>query len=161
MTQATIDQRVVDAIAEDYFAPFEVDAADDDPNFKRSSEAWWRIQKIVRRDPDKGWALLLALLDRAPNEDGLGLLAAGPIEDFVREHGSAFLDRIDLAAAESERLRRALSWTYGWNVMPADVADRLMRHFSDEDREYWLGRRRGQQKRRAPRKPSSQRAKVE
>ena len=130
---ATVDDGMVAAIADDYFAPFEVDPPDDDPNLARSSKALELILELVRSDPDQGWALIVALADRAPDQDGVELLGAGPVEDFVREHGEAYLDQIDEAATQSPKRRSALTYTYGWDKQPKSVRERLSRHFPNGD----------------------------
>jgi hypothetical protein len=135
MSGPSIDEELVERIASSYFAPFDVDAPADDPNLERSSKAWSRIERIVRRDPDKGWALIVALADRAPDQDAVDLLGAGPLEDFIREHGLAYLDEIDEAATRSEKFRSALTYTYGWDMVPNEVRERLLHHFPDGDTE--------------------------
>jgi hypothetical protein len=133
MSGQSIDDDLVDRIARSYFAPFAVDAPDDDPNLERSSNAWSRIEKIVRSDPDKGWALIVALADRAPDQDAVDLLGAGPLEDFVREHGMEYIDQIDDAATRSQKFRSALTYTYGWDKVPHEVRERLRHHFPNGD----------------------------
>lgn len=126
-------ESLIASIAEDYFAPFDVDAPDDDPNLARSADAWFRIRDIVSADPDRGWALIVALADRAPSQDAIDLLGAGPLEDFVREYGSKYLEEIDQAVTRSEKLRSALTNTYGWDTAPQLVRDRLLPHFPNGD----------------------------
>jgi hypothetical protein len=133
MSGQSIDEKLVKRIAASYFAPFHVDAPDDDPNLDRSSKAWSRIERIVRKDPHKGWALIVALADRAPDQDALDLLGAGPLEDFIREHGLAYLDEIDDAATRSEKFRSALTYAYGWDKVPTAVRERLLHHFPNGD----------------------------
>jgi hypothetical protein len=129
MSEPTVAEDLVYRIARSYFSPVAVDAPNDDPDLVRSSKALWRIQKIVARDPAKGWALIVALAEKAPNQDALGDLGAGPVEDFVGEHGMAFLDRIHEAAARSDRVRSALTYTDAWDTVPEQVRNRLLRHF--------------------------------
>jgi hypothetical protein len=119
------------AIASDYYAPFDAGAPDDDPNLRRSSEAATRIAEIVDTDLNEGWALIVALADLAPTQEAIDLLGAGPLEDFVRAHAVAYLDRIDEAARRSEKFRSALTYTYGWNAQPDSVRARLLPYFPE------------------------------
>jgi hypothetical protein len=51
-----------------------------------------------------------------PDPDGpFGLLSAGLVEDFVRQHGVAFLGRLTEAAERSEKWRAALRGAWGWS----------------------------------------------
>jgi hypothetical protein len=131
VARRSIDRRVVEAIANDYFAPFEVDAPPGDPNLRRSSRAWGRIEGYVDRDPERGFALILALADLAPDQEAVDLLGAGPLEAFVRAFSAAFVDRIDAAARQSAKFRSALSYIRGWDEVAPEVRARLFRHFAD------------------------------
>jgi uncharacterized protein DUF6869 len=137
----TVRKPNVDRLARDYFTPWVLNddkvAQEADPAFKRSTAAFGRISELIWRDPEAAWEILLELLDRAPTDDARDRLAAGPLEDFVRDHGAAFLDRIDEQAAKDPRFREALTQMWVWPSVPATVRDRLLPHFPDELREKW------------------------
>jgi hypothetical protein len=74
-----IDKADPDQIARNFFAEWQLvdvgtedapflTAPRDDPNFRRHAEAAERIDEIVQKDPSAGWDLILALVDRAPND---------------------------------------------------------------------------------------------
>lgn len=56
---------------------------DNDPLF-------WAVlmfMDLVEESPELCWQAILAILARKPNEKVLGILAAGPLEDLINDHG--------------------------------------------------------------------------
>jgi hypothetical protein len=91
---------------------------------------WWAIEFWLYRNA--AWkdetvlrAGLLALLDRV-DEDFVGYVGAGPLEDFI-EADESRLAWIEEQAANSERFRRALRVMHVWGVHRNDVAARIER----------------------------------
>lgn len=71
--------------------------------------------------PDQAWPIILQLVARAPDDDVLGFIGAGAVEELVNHHGMRFLDRIVQQAASDPRFRRVLG-----EAWPAeDVPDAL------------------------------------
>lgn len=56
--------------------------------------------------PEQAWPVVLELIARAPDDDALGFIGAGPVESLVNKHGVTFLDRF-LERADDPRFRRA------------------------------------------------------
>jgi hypothetical protein len=71
--------------------------------------AWNEVDDLVRRDPDRGWEITCLLVNKANSDEALGFVAAGPLEDLLRKHGPAVIDRIEAASHEDARLQIALS----------------------------------------------------
>lgn len=98
---------------------------------------WWEYQRLLRGTPQERRALeaghpaavyfrwndanariarggppaldlIVALLAACPDEDGITLVATGPLEDLVRKHGDQLIDDIEYLAAVNERFRSAL-----------------------------------------------------
>jgi hypothetical protein len=66
---------------------------------------------LTREDPDEAWALCLELLAISADPAWAATIGAFIVEDLLRDHGDAFIDRIEGEAATNERLRMALPTT--------------------------------------------------
>lgn len=53
--------------------------------------------------------LLAALVDAAPDEDGVAVVAAGPLEDLIHAHGPEVVDEIETTARRSPAFAEALA----------------------------------------------------
>ena len=81
---------------------------------------WTVVEELVRSRPDIAWPILLELVRRAPDDAALGSIAAGPLEDYLAQHGRRVIGAVEAEAARNPRLREALAgvWRQG---MPAPV----------------------------------------
>lgn len=73
---------------------------------------WWAYDNVhdsVAKRPRRAWRLLDALTKLAATPMLVRDLGCGPLEDFVRLHGPAYIRAIERRAAESSRFRRALA----------------------------------------------------
>jgi hypothetical protein len=101
---------------------------------------WWRYEAIacqprfreleaVGSSPGARWALLLELLAAVP-EDVVHLVGSGPLESFIATHGAAFVDELEAATLENERLRWAvLEVDLPAGLLPETVESRLVAAF--------------------------------
>lgn len=89
-------------------------------------DAWTRVHSLINFEPDAGWPVLLRLIARAPDEEHLGYVAAGPLEDLIQGHGLAFVDRIAEQARRDPRFREALIGVWGWQHVPVQVSAALL-----------------------------------
>jgi hypothetical protein len=71
--------------------------------------AFDEVNRIVRRDPAAGWRLTSLLVNKAPSDEALAYVAAGPLEDLLTFHGPALIDHVAVAARADKRLQLALS----------------------------------------------------
>jgi len=72
--------------------------------------AWQRVHEAVcSGDLDSAWEVALLLLRKAPDDDALGFVAAGPLEDFIDGYGDQALDLVEKACDGDTRLQFALS----------------------------------------------------
>jgi hypothetical protein len=79
-----------------------------EPEINPAQRAYDLVNDTIRRGPsERAWELVTAVLRLAPDER-LGHLAAGPLEDLVKRHGEALVDRMESEAARDERFRWAL-----------------------------------------------------
>jgi len=89
----------------------------------------WRLHEMIHwgspADVEAAWAILLVLIERAPDPGALGFAAAGPLEDIVRMHNGALGDRILDAGRRSPAFRQALTGIWGWESLPEPFGRRL------------------------------------
>jgi len=78
---------------------------------------------LTEKDPDEAWALTLELIDVSGDPQWLSVVGAFIIEELLKDHGDAMIERIEAEAARSERLRMALP-TARW-VVPNHLLDRV------------------------------------
>jgi hypothetical protein len=92
-----------------------------DPNDQAGADDWlWAWEEVDQAalDASPGVVeLLVALAKAAPNDQALGYLGVGPLQDLVRRHGAKFVHAIDEAAHASQSFQFALGcvW-YGTDV---------------------------------------------
>ncbi len=87
-------------------------------------ELFWAFEKVVeicRANPERGWQLTLTLIAKASNPKSLSYVAAGPLEDLLTKHGSAVIDRVEIAARRDPKFRLALSDVWG---LSGDIYER-------------------------------------
>ena len=54
---------------------------------------------IVREEPERAWPMILSLIGASRSDQFLAILAAGPLENLLCEHGEAFIERVEQLAA--------------------------------------------------------------
>jgi len=96
----------------------------DPPVYGRATE--W-LMNLVEYKPERAWDFILTLVDNAPNEDALGWVAAGPLEDLLCEHGPTFIDRVEAIATNNARFKACLPKVWGENRMDPSTYGRLRR----------------------------------
>src|SRR6266542_2167279 len=80
-------------------------------------EVWedgWSGDVLVflnEEDPDEAWALGLDLLKVSADPAWSNTIGAFVFEELLRDHGDAFIDRIEAEAATNDRLRKSLPTT--------------------------------------------------
>ena len=109
------DARLVDAYLRNY-------ATKDDELLWAFSE----VNEITVMDAERGWSITRALIAAAPDDQTLGYLAAGPLEDVLEVHGVQLMDRIESLAHHDKKFRQALSHVECLeDSMPKIVRDRI------------------------------------
>jgi hypothetical protein len=63
---------------------------------------------LTDQDPDEAWALGLELLAISDDEVWVATIGAFIVEELLRDHGDAFIERIQAEALRNERLQMAL-----------------------------------------------------
>jgi hypothetical protein len=67
------------------------------------------VTVAVEHTPDHAWDLILALVAAASSERHQAFIAAGPLEDYLSNHGEAVIERVEAQAAADPRFRHVLA----------------------------------------------------
>ena len=96
------------AVIEDYFRLFET---------KNQDYSWASdyVDELVRSDPDEALTLTLSLVNASESNKALAIVAAGPLEDLLKDNGPALIDRVEEESRKNDKLRLALSGVWGIN----------------------------------------------
>jgi len=87
------------------------------------------VHSIVHEDPEHGWEIVLELIRIAgEDDDAIGFVAAGPLEELVKGRAETFIDRFEAAAARDPGFLRCMRgvWSREEYHSP-EVAGRLRR----------------------------------
>jgi hypothetical protein len=99
-----------------------------------ASHSWasGELDDIVREEPERAWSMILSLIGEARSDQFLAIIAAGPLENLLCEHGEAFIERVEQLAARDPHFRHALAGVWGWSRMPEVLQSRLRTAVGDE-----------------------------
>jgi hypothetical protein len=101
----------------------------------KSAEDSWSSEKVgdLCEDPVTGVEICLALIEQCRTNRELSFIAAAPIENMLKDHGSIVIPTFKQAAIASEKVRVALSgaWINDKDSVYEDWKD-LMKSFG-----YW------------------------
>lgn len=75
-------------------------------------------------DPETTWLAILEILKRDLTDDQKALLAAGPLEDLLVWHGSAFINRVEDEAKVNARFNYLLGGVWR-REMPQEIWERV------------------------------------
>lgn len=101
-------------------------------NEPKKDEHFWATEAafdLARNEPDWAWRFVLATLDELkPEQDDkvLAVLAAGPLEDLLANHGSEVIARVEDEARRSPRFRELLGGVWK-SSMPEEVWQRVLK----------------------------------
>lgn len=95
---------------------------------------WW-LYELAHSDPEVAWQVITTLVsgyteadlfsdDETEAKEVLANLAAGPFENLLAEHGSLFIERVEIAARQDRRLFWALGCVWQ-NSMTDEVWSRV------------------------------------
>lgn len=106
------------SLVNDWLAYHAAGSVAEDPRF----DAWEKVDDLVRRDPDAGWALTLELVAAAPDDRLLANIAAGPLEDLLTRNPHGFIERVEIEARRDPKFRRCLTGVWG---LPTSIQERV------------------------------------
>ena len=87
---------------------------------------------LAHDQPERVWPIILELIRRAPDEGITSIIAAGPLENLLCEHGRSFIGRVEQQAQVNPRFRHCLAGVWGENRMPPEVYSRMRIAVGDE-----------------------------
>lgn len=96
------------------------------------------VDELVRHHPQEALPILADAIAVCA-EDAIAAIAAGPLEDVIKQHGAKVIEAVERYAAADERFRRALSGVWLFDV-DRDLFDRIDRAAAQPiDRPRWGG----------------------
>lgn len=90
-------------------------------NWTPDDEAFY---DLMHQNPDRALAIIFAAMQLTDNQRVLGLLGAGPLENFLGVHGEAYLETMHVLALQHRRLREVLDGVWQ-GAMPKRVWHRI------------------------------------
>lgn len=100
---------------------------------ERWEDQWgsFAVFYLTDKDPDEAWTFGLEVLTASDDPEWIGIVGAFIVEELLRDHGDAFINRIEAEAAVNDRLKRSLPITR-WAV-----PDHLLPRVEAAAGEYW------------------------
>ncbi|NCO05059.1 MAG: hypothetical protein GW939_02830 [Candidatus Magasanikbacteria bacterium] len=71
----------------------------------RNENAWEKVDAAIKADVNKGWEIILELINQADNNKDLMYIAAGPLEDIICKHPDQIIERVIERARQNKRFR--------------------------------------------------------
>ena len=97
---------------------------------------WSEFEWVVREHPEHAWQAIVVTVSDVRAKPYLGILAAGPMEDLLANHGSAFINRVENEA----RSNPAFAWMLGGVWQSKMAEDIWLRVKAVWDRRGWDGK---------------------
>ena len=104
----------------------------DNKNDNPNDPLFWSVMKffeLMPHNPQMCWKAILEILYRNPQEKVLGVLAAGPLEDLIEDHGPEFIEEIELEAKENPEFRQLLKGV--WESSTPEIWNRVLKARND------------------------------
>ena len=76
--------------------------------------------------PEEIWSAILKILEHELTDEQIALLAAGPMEDLLAQHGVQFIERVEAEAKRNPRFNHLLGGVWR-SSMTEDVWGRVQR----------------------------------
>jgi hypothetical protein len=91
-----------------------------------ASSGWSRLDDAAREEPEGAFAAILRAVEFELTPEQLSVLAAGPLEVLLSEHGPDFIERVEAEAAQNARFNYLLGGV--WRLsMSEDVWSRVQK----------------------------------
>jgi len=86
--------------------------------------AWGELDRLCSEDPFRALNVIELIADLKPEERVMYNLAAGPLEDLLRRHGSGVIEQVEELASKSDAFLFLLGgvWT---DRMPPEIQSRV------------------------------------
>lgn len=92
-----------------------------DPSYDAVEE----VDELARSSPREAWQVIRELIDRAPSEEALAYVAAGPLEILLSKNSESVVSIIRADAEKNDRIGAALS-----HVLLTDASAAVRRELS-------------------------------
>ncbi len=88
----------------------------------KEAETAWALTRLIesKLDPDKALGVILGIMALDYKDEELGMLGAGPLEDFLNDSGQEYIDVIEQLAAKNPRFMTVLKGV--WQTAKMDLA---------------------------------------
>ena len=86
----------------------------------------------VREVPETVWPAILKILEHELTDEQIALLAAGPMEDLLADHGAQFIDRVEAEAEQNPRFNHLLG-----GVWRSHMSDDIWARVQKARKEVW------------------------
>ena len=73
---------------------------------------------LANENPEVAWECILLVIETEPTDEILSILAEGPLEDLLAEHGPKFIDRIEAVSKENIVFARLIKHVWVDGVSP-------------------------------------------
>ena len=97
-------------------------------NVSEDNPDWWAVQKFFDLGPDHPefcWKAILGILGQKPNNSVIQILAAGPLEDLIEDHGEKYIDEIEDEAKRDPDFKHLLGGV--WESSTPEVWSRILK----------------------------------
>ena len=84
------------------------------------------LNDLVSEEPERAWAVILAIVRRSETAEERAYCGAGPLEDLIRANPAEFIDRVEALAQQDEKFRETLAATW---ITLEDVPEPLARRY--------------------------------
>jgi hypothetical protein len=85
---------------------------EESPKWESRRSVVFEFDELCTSNPEVAWNAILAIAERESDENILGYLAAGPLEDLLSRHGELLIDRVEQQARTDARFRSVLRGLY-------------------------------------------------
>jgi hypothetical protein len=82
------------------------------PEWESRRSVVFQFDELCTSNPEAAWKAILAIVERESDEEILGTLAAGPLEDLLSRHGEALVERVEQQAHADAKFRSVLRGLY-------------------------------------------------
>ena len=113
-----------DQFIEKWFAYWKLSRRERNKDFDTYVESW-QLDQMVDNDPVTAWDLIQKLVEKAPTDSLLALIAAGPLENLLWKHGPEFIDDVEITARQNPKFRKCLRAVWGANSMKPEIWKRV------------------------------------
>lgn len=103
-----------------------IEAQENAEEMTRSCRVHWAIHRFFKYEiehPDVCWGAILEIVGRSPSDKVLGMLAAGPLEDLIENHGPEFIERIERETQINTGFKKLLKGV--WRSGTGEVWERI------------------------------------